>query len=258
MNRLLGIGFEFAGHWLLEDSKLKCELIRHSQQKNILYAFICDGEVKYVGKTVRTLAERMAGYKNPDEKQTTNIKNHRRIRELLARGVTAEVFALPDNGLMHYGPFHLNLAAALEDDIIRVMNPEWNGGVTKSVPSDSLILSVEQPDVKKESELAPVILPVDTFSFTLQPTYYKTGFFNVGVSAQKFLGADGETIELYLGNVTEPILGTINRRANQNGTPRIMGGTELRDWFNATAPVMAIIIVEVLSPTAIRLRLEKV
>lgn len=62
MNRLLDIGFEIAGHWFIENGKLRFELIRHSTQKNILYAFVCDGQVKYVGKTVRSLSERMAGY----------------------------------------------------------------------------------------------------------------------------------------------------------------------------------------------------
>ncbi len=84
MNRLLEIGFQPAGHWLLEEDQLRFELARHSAQKNILYAFVCDGEVKYVGKTTRTLAARMAGYKRPGKTQTTNINNHRRIRELLA------------------------------------------------------------------------------------------------------------------------------------------------------------------------------
>ena len=94
-----------------------------------------------------------------------------------------------------------------------------------------------------------------TFSFVLQPTYFKSGFFNVGVSAQKFIGRDGETIELYLSGRPFPILGSINRRANTNGTPRIMGGTQLSDWFQTKADEMATVSVEVMSPTAIRLRL---
>jgi hypothetical protein len=73
MNRLLEIGVQPAGHWLLEGNQLTYELARHSAQKNILYAFVCDGEVKYVGKTTRALATRMAGYKRPGKTQTTNI-----------------------------------------------------------------------------------------------------------------------------------------------------------------------------------------
>ncbi len=245
MNRLLEIGFVPAGHWILENNKLKCELTRHSTQKNILYAFVCDGQVKYVGKTIRALAVRMSGYKTPGKTQTTNINNHRRIKELLSLGVAVEILALPDSGLLHYGQFHLNLAAALEDAIIRVVDPEWNGGTAEG--------EVRMPDLPT-SEFESPLPTIGTFSFTLQPTYYRTGFFNVGVSSQKFLGADGETIELFLGNGVQPILGSINRRANTNGTPRIMGGTGLRDWFNANALEMDSISIEVLSPTAIRLR----
>ena len=246
MNRLLEIGFEHAGHWLLEGNKLKFELTRHSTQTNILYAFVCDGEVKYVGKTTRTLTMRMSGYKNPGRTQTTNINNHRQIHELLSRDVAIQILALPDNGLLHYGQFHLNLAAALEDDIIKRIDPEWNGGKAEEAPTPTLATS--EPD----TEFPPVF--TKTFVFTLQPTYYRTGFFNVGVTDQNHLGADGETIELFLGDDLKPALGTINRRANTNGTPRIMGGKDLRDWFKARAQVKDTIAVEVLSPTSIRLR----
>lgn len=245
MNRLLEIGFEPAGHWVLEHDKLRFDLTRHSTQKNILYAFVCDGQVKYVGKTVRALSTRMSGYKNPGKTQTTNINNHRRIKELLLNGVAVEILALPDNGLLHYGQFHVNLAAALEDDIIRVIDPEWNGGTVEGATS---LPASAAADVESESPAT------QTFTFTLQPTYYRTGFFNVSVTAEKYFGADGETIELFLGSESQPILGTINRRANTNGTPRIMGGTGLRNWFNANTAVMGCIAVDILSPTSVRLR----
>lgn len=253
MNRLLEVGFEPAGHWLLRGDKLKCELVRHSSQKNILYAFVCDGQVKYVGKTVRPLAVRMVGYESPGKTQSTNINNHRRIREQLAKGMAVEIFALPDNGLLHYGQFHLNLAAALEDDIIRVVDPEWNGGSSEVTVNPSPVSAVA-PASGLEPESVVVTPPTGAFSFVLQPTYHRTGFFNVGVSAQGLLGTDGETIELFLGDSPQPILGTINRRANANGTPRIMGGSGLRDWFGANASVSTTISVDVLSPLAIRLR----
>jgi hypothetical protein len=245
MNRLLEIGFVPAGHWLLEDDRLRCELTRHSTQKNILYAFVCDGQVKYVGKTIRALWVRMSGYRTPGKTQTTNINNHRHIKESLSRGAAVEILALPDSGLLHYGQFHLNLAAALEDAIIRIMDPEWNGGTAEGEAH-----LPELPATVPES--SPPI--VGMFPFSLQPTYYRTGFFNVGVSSANVLGADGETIELFLGEGDQPILGTINRRANMNGSPRIMGGSGLRDWFKTNASEMESISVEVLSPTAIRLR----
>lgn len=249
MNRLLDIGFTPAGHWLLEGEKLKFFLTRHSVQKNILYAFVCDGDVKYVGKTIRSLSQRMSGYKTPGPTQTTNINNHRRIKELLSRDVSVEIFALPDNGLLHYGQFHLNLAAALEDSIIRVMDPEWNGGRTETVVALAAPPEAESDPISSNDETALT----ETFAFVLHPTYYSSGFFNVGITSGKYFGADGETIELFLGSDSQPILGTINRRATSNGSPRIMGGTSLRNWFKANATVMCQVSVDVISPTSIRL-----
>lgn len=243
MNQLLEIGFEFAGQWQLEGDRLTFELIRHAAQRNVLYAFVCDGEVKYVGKTVRPLSARMGGYKTPGNSQTTNIKGHERIRRLLAAGAAVEIFVLPDNGLLHYGQFHVNLAAGLEDDIIRVVNPEWNGGSKEPV--------FEEPEAAAEPSV-PAPSKAE-FEVTLHPTYVKTGFVNVRVADQDLIGGDGETIEIFLGDAAQPILGHINRSANPNHTPRVMGGTEVRDWFQANANVMDRITVQVLSPTSIRL-----
>jgi hypothetical protein len=91
----------------------------------------------------------------------------------------------------------------------------------------------------------------------LQTAYLRTGFFNVGVGDQEWFAADGDGIELFLGSSREPSLGTINRRANANGTPRILGGTEVRDWFQASSSPGAVLKVEVYSPTSIRLRLQR-
>jgi hypothetical protein len=266
MNRLLAIGFQPAGHWLLEQTGLTFGLTRHATQRNILYAFVCDGQVKYVGKTVQPLAKRMAGYKNPGIGQSTNINNNRRIRDLLATGAAVEILALPDNGLMHYGQFHLNLAAALEDSIIGQIDPEWNGGrreLSLATASPATVDSTAECEIQRPTDSSTTLgescesaRPTcgTSFTFTLQPTYHRTGFFNVGVSSQSALGADGETIEIFLGNSDTPLLGAINRRANKNNTPRVMGGVGLRDWFVKESAVGSSIEVLVHSPNAIRVR----
>ena len=72
MNRLLKIGFEFAGHWFLTEDTLTLQLVRHAGQANVLYAFCCDGDIKYVGKTTKSLANRLNGYRKPGPSQSTN------------------------------------------------------------------------------------------------------------------------------------------------------------------------------------------
>ncbi len=49
------------------------------------------------------------------------------LLEAIQKDVSVEILVLPDNGLMHYGKFHLNLAAGLEDSMIRDIAPRWNG-----------------------------------------------------------------------------------------------------------------------------------
>lgn len=140
-------------------------------------------------------------------------------------GAVVEILALPDNGLLHYGQFHINLAAGLEDDLIKRIDPEWNGGKVEEV---SNFIADEH-----QSKVLPPF--VETFSFVLQPTYYQRGFFNVPVAGDYHFAGHNEQIEIFLGDQTEPLLGTINRTANTNETPRILVGPALKDWFHSSA-----------------------
>lgn len=111
-------------------------------------------------------------------------------------------------------------------------------------------IAEETEEVAPDSALQGVTA---SFEVTLHPTYYRTGFFNVRVESAEHFGGDGEMIEIHLPGIQSPVLGTINRTANLNGTPRIMGGTGVRDWFQRTSEEKDVVTVEILSPTAIRL-----
>lgn len=126
VDRLLAMGFRQAADWRLEPSGLECLFQEHASAQKILYAFVSDRTVLYVGKTVKTLKQRMYGYRRPVPTQSTNIKGNRLILELLNAGRTVEVYALPDHGLLYYGGFHINLAAGLEDSLVATLKPAWN------------------------------------------------------------------------------------------------------------------------------------
>ncbi|HEV2945892.1 MAG TPA: GIY-YIG nuclease family protein [Gemmataceae bacterium] len=129
---LKAIGFTLVGEWNLDGESIAFKLNKFSDARNVLYAFAVGDELKYVGKTVKLLRERMAGYRNPGPTQFTNINNKRNILQNLKQGKPVDIYVLPDNGLMHYGKFHMNLAAGLEDSIVRELSPPWNGGQKKS------------------------------------------------------------------------------------------------------------------------------
>lgn len=126
--RLKNIGFSHAGEWQLVDGSLRLQLDRYANARNILYAFVIADQIMYIGKTVQNLSARMAGYRSPGPTQSTNIKNNNYISTALGKGNSVLIYVLPDNGLLHYGGFHINLAAGLEDSLIRELLPPWNGG----------------------------------------------------------------------------------------------------------------------------------
>ncbi len=138
LTHLEAIGFKVAGEWNRDDDGIACKLDDTlSDSRNVLYAFVVDGQLTYVGKTIQSLRARMAGYRSPGPTQFTNIKNKNNILNSLNDGKTVKVYALPDNGLLHYGIFHVNLAAGLEDSIVKKLSPPWNGG-QKETPNESL------------------------------------------------------------------------------------------------------------------------
>ncbi|MDO8252065.1 MAG: GIY-YIG nuclease family protein [Rhodoferax sp.] len=124
--KLTAMGFRKCGEWRLVDDKLKCLLTVSAAAPNVLYAFVSESTVLYVGKTVRSLKKRMYGYQKPGPTQPTNIKGNKFIHEALAGGKVVDVHALPDNGLLYYGGFHVNLPAGLEDSLIANLKPKWN------------------------------------------------------------------------------------------------------------------------------------
>lgn len=123
---LLDLGFEEAGEWLASQATLKYSLVRHAAESHILYAFVSHGQVLYVGKSVRTLSQRMYNYQNPGPTQSTNIINHANIRQVLEQGATVQIFAFAPKEQFNYRGIPVSLAAGLEDTLIARINPAWN------------------------------------------------------------------------------------------------------------------------------------
>lgn len=133
LERLQAIGFRRVGSWVIDQERLAPVLEDCASSTHVLYAFVIDGEPVYVGKTIQTLKQRLYGYANPGPTQTTNIRGNKNIAGSLSRGSSVEIFALPDHGLLCFGGFRLNLAAALEDSIVSSLRPVWNiSGMKKS------------------------------------------------------------------------------------------------------------------------------
>lgn len=126
---LLMLGFEEVGAWFLEGNSVQLQLKKNENEQNILYAFVVEGNVKYIGKSKMTLRGRMNGYWKPGPTQTTNIDNNARIRELLQKGASVQIFALVPKEEIRYKGFLMNIAAGLEDNLLARIRPPWNNHI---------------------------------------------------------------------------------------------------------------------------------
>jgi hypothetical protein len=244
LHRLLEIGFEKVGHWRLSGGAIVCAVRSVDSSGDGLYAFACGDRVKYIGRTRLELSRRMAAYTAPGSGQAEELANNARIRSELERGGTVDILALPDHGLLHHGPFRLSLAGGLEDDLIRVLDPEWN-------PSRVATEVARAPH--SGSGEKPAGPAGEMFELVLQPTFYHSGFFNVRAVHERFLGADGEVVALHVPGRAQPIRGQISRTADAERPPRIVGGSDLRDWFQAVATVGQVVGVKVQARNSIAL-----
>lgn len=124
--RLLDVGFREVGAWKLNGQRPSYSLEAEATSYNVLYAFVRDDEILYIGKTTIPLRDRMYQYQRPGPSQRTNIRVNGLLTALLSDGKRVAIYALPDDGSMKYRGFHLNLAAGLEDSLIRGLRPKWN------------------------------------------------------------------------------------------------------------------------------------
>jgi hypothetical protein len=150
--RLLDIGFVVVGRWTLTADGIECDLTELAGFPNCLYAFTVNGELKYIGKTTQTLRGRMGGYRKPGPTQSTNIRNNESIHAALNQDMRVEIYIFRDSGLMKFGGFHLNMAAGLEDSLIRDLAPPWNGGRKDVADEDA---TVPQPAPLPLSDVMP-------------------------------------------------------------------------------------------------------
>jgi hypothetical protein len=125
MDRLTAIGFAHAGQWVLDSDKIDFDLSDTVGEKsNILYAFACEDQVMYVGKTTQKLSVRMGNYRNNDG--STNVNVRAEIKSVLKDGKSVEIYVFVGSELLHYGQFRISIAAGLEDSIIELLQPAWN------------------------------------------------------------------------------------------------------------------------------------
>ena len=126
LKKLISLGFEQVGRWYWDGDDLNFELTKHQSERDILYAFVVDGEVKYLGKSIQSLHKRIYLYKNCGPSQRTNIRVREKLRTYLKNDSQVLIYAFVQKMPLMYQDIPINLAAGLEDNLIAAIRPEWN------------------------------------------------------------------------------------------------------------------------------------
>jgi len=131
---LEAIGFKYAGKWELDENgkrdkngkiKIKADLDKTKEKlKNVLYAFVVEKEVKYVGKTILTLKKRMGIYRDKGKKLPVKVETFSQ------KGVSVDIYVLSyDNVNKEKAGLFISDVIGLEKGMIRefeLTKKGWN------------------------------------------------------------------------------------------------------------------------------------
>lgn len=116
LDELTKEGFEPITEWVLKGTRIGPKSFDWPDHSGWLYAFVIDGEVKYIGLTTRVLRSRMSDYSHIKNSQTDDKRAL--VLEALSKGRRVHVF-----GLKHRDETTL---AAAEARLRALYRPPWN------------------------------------------------------------------------------------------------------------------------------------
>ena len=130
--KLSNFGFVEVGEWVT-DKNSSCGInfkLNRYEDDRVLYAFVVEGEVKYVGickSDSTTLKKRMKRYiQNRTLSNSTNTRIIEKIKECLEKKGKVKIFGLKPILPLTYQDLGIDLVAGLEIPLIKELNSPWN------------------------------------------------------------------------------------------------------------------------------------
>jgi hypothetical protein len=245
LEKLNQIGFKKVGEWALSMSnkeRIVFNIDENLHKQDLLYAFESDGQVYYIGRTEKSLKERMNNYKagkNNGAAGSTNKLVHKNIINLLNSGKKVNIFVLLDNANLEYCGIKISLASGLEMNLIKAQLFEnlWNlrGGSIKKVVIKNKKTQMNENKIVK---------------LKLGKEYYNKGIISFSKKHADFLPkTSGIKVKLIIkqDNIIFPTY-TIS------GEKRIINGNnDLNEWFQRNHQLNDTIRIEIISETEFRI-----
>jgi hypothetical protein len=124
---LIGIGLEDAASWKLTTGGLKTAGDKAARWRwltarpGALYALCSGDKVLHIGRSATTLSKRFAALAD-----SADAPLYQAIRKLLVAGKEVRILVLAGQPTISWGPFAIDLAAGLEESLIKAFRPPWN------------------------------------------------------------------------------------------------------------------------------------
>lgn len=225
------IGFDKIGNWFINNQGVLDFEIIPDNTKEVLYSFVKvdkkNVEIIYIGKTIRTISDRLKGYRKPGNSQFTNIRLKNEILNFLQMNINVDIYLFRCNETITYKSCKINLAAGLEDVLIKNFRPTFNLHGNQRILED-----VELNDnlIKLTNNLQEENNCLN--SYLLKKTARKSdlsGNFNLGTVPDDYLPEYDEIINIYMGEI-ELQANFINADKNKR-MPRI-NSVAVANWLN--------------------------
>lgn len=250
MNRLINIGFKKVGSWTVGGNHFNHTISSHLTEKDVLYAFISDNEVLYIGKTTDKLKNRMNGYKNADKSQRTNIRIRAEIQLLLEKSKPVDILILLDDVGLKYKNYPISLASGLEDNLIAIIKPKWN------FRGKMRIKEIELP-AENEGAIIETFPNTNNIHKTVEvilgQEYWNKGFFNFSKKEISLLPNRITDVVLLLGHSEHYAIKGHFHFATKGNQPRVRGNKNLRQWFQQNYKQGDKIRIDIIKPDLYRI-----
>jgi len=232
VEQLIKIGFIKAGYWHMGKKGLTFHLDADPKmKKEVVYAFVSDNDVYYIGKSDDTLHGRMTNYKSGKEENKSGITNKKvrsKINEILGSGGKVEIYVLSDIELNHKG-FKVSLSSGIEPSLIKALDPNlrWNARHTGSNHKKKPINTRSPDELNSENS---TLLSTNIVVCKLGKEYYNKGVFAFGSGVNKDLLPNfaNTNVSIIIGGNKRPLSGTFTSSGKRRF---VCGHDDLIKWY---------------------------
>lgn len=268
------LGFVHSATCILrENDMLGIEMHANEFATNLLYAFVENETVRYIGFTEKTFANRLYGYGRPGSDQATNRRVNAYAKTILNGLGELTIYCFTEPEQLQFRGVNINLASGLEINLIKQvaqynydhsLGALWNlRGNPYSIRLERVPVAAQVQEMVEENlDYGPVeglILnhaePIN-FQVTLRDTYYNKGFINIRTRYSEHVGLNGAqmTVDL-LGNFPRPSLQIPIYRdpTGINKLPRLHMGADYIEWVHLNHELNQHVNVRMINPHHIQL-----